>query len=64
MNNGARETISLPDGTTVCLNSGSYVFYPENLEGKTRTVYLMGEAEFKVAKIRRNLSLCDHQIWQ
>ena len=50
VNNGARETISLPDGTTVCLNSGSYVFYPENLEGKTRTVYLMGEAEFKVAK--------------
>ena len=50
VNNGAKETISLPDGTTVHLNSGSYVFYPENLEGKTRTVYLMGEAEFKVAK--------------
>ena len=50
VNNGSKETISLPDGTTVHLNSGSYVFYPENLEGKTRTVYLMGEAEFKVAK--------------
>ena len=50
VNNGTRETISLPDGTTVHLNSGSHVFYPENLEGKTRTIYLIGEAEFKVAR--------------
>ena len=50
VNNGTREAISLPDGTTVHLNSGSHVFYPENLEGKTRTIYLIGEAEFKVAR--------------
>lgn len=48
--NGKREIITLPDGSTIHLNSGSHIFYPENLEGKTRTVYLLGEADFKVAK--------------
>lgn len=48
--NGLRETIVLPDGSVIHLNSGSYIFYPENLEGKTRAVYLVGEADFKVAK--------------
>ncbi len=48
--NGVRDRICLPDGTMMYLNSGSHVFYPENLEGKTRTVYLVGEAGFKVTK--------------
>mgnify|MGYP000343872227 CR=1 FL=1 len=32
------------------LNADSHIYYPENLEGKTRTVYLAGEATFKVVK--------------
>lgn len=48
--NGTRKTVALPDGSVIHLNSGSYVFYSVNLEGKTRTVYLVGEADFKVAK--------------
>lgn len=48
--NGKREVVTLPDGSIIHLNSGSHIFYPENLEGKTRTVYLLGEADFKVTK--------------
>lgn len=45
-----RKTFLLPDGTQVCLNAASHVFYPNKFEGKTRTVYLTGEANFKVVK--------------
>lgn len=48
--NGTREKIVLPDGSVIHLNSGSHILYPKNLEGKTRMVYLVGEADFKVAK--------------
>lgn len=48
--NGTREEIALPDGSVIHLNSGSHIFYPKNLEGKTRMIYLVGEADFKVAK--------------
>jgi transmembrane sensor len=48
---GARQTIILPDGTRVRLNSGSRLSYDSNMLSKdTRTVTLSGEAFFDVAK--------------
>lgn len=41
--------VTLPDGTRVQLNSHSTLLYPRNFGGKTRSVYLMGEANFQVA---------------
>lgn len=48
--NGEHKNFILPDGTEVVANSGSYLIYPDQFEGKTRTVYLQGEARFSVAK--------------
>lgn len=47
-----RETfrIVLADGSEVFLNAGSRLVYPERFAGDKRTVYLEGEAYFKVAK--------------
>ncbi len=39
---------TLPDGTEVWLNSGSKLTYPQVFTGGKRTVYLTGEAYFKV----------------
>ena len=38
----------LPDGTHVLLNSKSTLLYPDQFSGKTRSVYLIGEANFQV----------------
>lgn len=46
---GARTNITLPDGSTVCLNSGSRLVYPLSYS-KERTVELEGEAYFEVVK--------------
>lgn len=43
-------TVTLPDGTIVHSNSKSILLYPAEFKGKTRSVYLVGEAMFKVAK--------------
>lgn len=40
--------LTLPDGTDVMLNSKSTLLYPEQFTGATRSVYLIGEANFKV----------------
>lgn len=40
--------LTLPDGTCVMLNSKSTLLYPEEFSGDTRSVYLIGEANFKV----------------
>src|SRR5690606_10744959 len=40
----------LSDGTEVWMNSGTQLRFPFNFNGKTREVYLEGEAYFKVAK--------------
>lgn len=40
----------LPDGTIVHVNSESAILYPEEFKGSTRTVYLLGEAAFKVTE--------------
>lgn len=43
-------SLTLDDGTTVRLSSGSKLIYPEQFFGKTRKVFLVGEAFFDVAK--------------
>ncbi|WP_316814951.1 FecR family protein [Pedobacter nyackensis] len=49
--NGVRKNISLPDGTSVWLNSGSKLRYNEGMKNSTtREVYLVGEAFFDVVK--------------
>lgn len=40
--------LSLPDGSQVQLNSKSTLLYPKQFTGKERSVYLIGEANFKV----------------
>lgn len=50
---GDMKTIELPDGSIVQTNSGTLLLYPETFKGDTRTVYLMGEANFKVKKNSR-----------
>lgn len=47
---GKRSFIMLSEGTKVWLNSGSKLIFPPAFKGKTRDVYLEGEALFEVAK--------------
>jgi Fe2+-dicitrate sensor, membrane component len=42
--------LTLPDGTQVQMNSNATLLYPEQFTGESRSVYLIGEANFKVAK--------------
>lgn len=43
-------SLALPDGTTVSLNAGSVLIYPDKFNGNGRNVYLSGEGFFNVAK--------------
>lgn len=47
-NAGMRTNLELPDGTVVCLNSGSSITYPLPYDKDQRKVSLVGEAYFKV----------------
>ncbi len=47
---GQRKTLTLSDGSTVTLNSGSTLVYSNNYKKGTREVVLIGEAKFEVAK--------------
>ncbi len=42
------KTFFLPDGTRVQMNSKSTLLYPQQFNGKSRSVYLVGEANFRV----------------
>ena len=45
-----RKTVQMPDGTLVSLEQGSTLDYPDQFSGKTREIYLKGEAFFEVTK--------------
>jgi ferric-dicitrate binding protein FerR (iron transport regulator) len=45
---GTRSMFSLPDGSTGWLNGGSHLEFPAEFKGKSREVYLEGEAYFDV----------------
>lgn len=50
---GENKKINLADGTVVAVNAGSTLIYPTKFSGKTRTVFLSGEAIFDVATNKR-----------
>ena len=47
---GAKTNVTLPDGTNVCLNAGSYISYSPRFGIKEREVSICGEAYFDVAR--------------
>jgi len=47
---GKNSSVKLPDSTIVYLNAGSSLMYPTVFTGKTREVFLIGEAYFNVAQ--------------
>ena len=47
---GQTNEFEFPDGSRVHVNSGTLLLYPDAFKGDTRTVYLIGEADFKVKK--------------
>ena len=49
---GKTSKVVLADGSTVYLNAGSQLMYPEHFTGKKREVYLTGEAFFEVHEDR------------
>ncbi|MDR2920013.1 MAG: FecR domain-containing protein [Tannerella sp.] len=51
--NGETREIVLPDNSKVIINSGSTLFYPAELKGKNREIYLSGEAKFMVAQDKK-----------
>ncbi len=50
VDHGQSREITLPDQSTVRINSGSTLEYPRKFKKKERTVYLKGEAYFSVKK--------------
>lgn len=53
-NTGIVQKVTLPDGTIINLNTCSRLTYPENFSGKSREVFLDGEAYFDVAHDKRH----------
>ena len=47
---GQRDSLTLPDGTSVWLNSGSSIVWPERFMGDSRQVIITGEGYFDVAR--------------
>ncbi|MCW3788280.1 FecR family protein [Plebeiibacterium sediminum] len=47
---GETKNITLADGTVVSINAGSSLIYPKEFVANTRSVFLTGEAIFRVAK--------------
>lgn len=59
---GTRTKLELPDGTMVWLNDGTSLKYPEHFTGKTRKVYVDGEAFFDVKSNPQNPFVVQHDI--
>lgn len=53
-NTGIVQKVTLPDGTVINLNTCSRLTYPESFSGKSREVFLDGEAYFDVAHDKRH----------
>ena len=51
---GEQKQVTLPDGTTAYLNSGTLLVYPQKFTGDIRSVYLIGEANFDVKKDKQH----------
>lgn len=51
---GLISKVTLSDGSTVWLNSGSKLIYPRYFDGDNRQVFLNGEAYFEVKSDKRN----------
>lgn len=47
---GKRERVTLPDGSSVWLNSGTLLLYPSVFGGDKREIYLVGEGYFSVRR--------------
>ena len=47
---GEVNKVTLPDGSTIEMNSSTIILYPDDFGKTTRTLYLNGEANFKVVK--------------
>lgn len=45
---GKMRTVLLPDGSKVTVNAETQLIYPEKFAGESRTIFLHGEARFKV----------------
>lgn len=58
------ENIILPDGTQVQLNSRSTLLYPEKFTGDSRSVYLVGEANFKVKPDKKHPFIVKNEDFQ
>lgn len=56
---GGKYTVTLPDGTSVSLNSESSLTYPVTFNGKERKVILKGEAYFDVVR-NKNMPFVVH----
>ena len=59
---GQMSDIVLPDGTTVQLNSGSQLKYTGQFNNGKRTVHLVGEAYFHVAKDHQHPFIVETQL--
>ena len=53
-NTGVVQKVTLPDGTIINLTTCSRLTYPESFSGKSREVFLDGEAYFDVAHDKRH----------
>ncbi len=52
--NGEMRTVILPDSSSVRLNAGSVIIYPETFSGDTREIFLLGQASFDVRRDARH----------
>lgn len=50
VDNGVHKDVTLPDGTQVMLNAGSYIKYPQKFRGDIRNIEIDGEAFFEVVR--------------